>query len=108
MNEYARSSFGLGALPLLSDAITRSVSSENPTGEKGKGGMAVPNSADPNLPHSGYAVDLGRGWKVRPFEPLPSGQTVTLMDGEGPGVVQHIWMTLVAEPSLRHHNPSPF
>ena len=30
----------LGNLPLLSDARSRSISAENPTGEKGKGGMA--------------------------------------------------------------------
>ena len=31
--------FGLGSLPLMSDAQTRSISPENPTGEKGKGAM---------------------------------------------------------------------
>ena len=31
---------GLGALPLMTSARTRSISAENPTGEKGKGGMA--------------------------------------------------------------------
>ncbi len=31
---------GLGNLALLSDAKTRSIGPENPTGEKGKGGMA--------------------------------------------------------------------
>ena len=93
MNDYLRTGFGLGALPLLSNAVTRSISAENPTGEKGKAGMAIPDLGDPGLPHSGYAVDLGQGWKVRPFEPLPAGQTVTLMDVAGPGVIQHIWMT---------------
>ena len=34
---------GLGALPLITNARTRSISAENPTGEKGKGGMAVPD-----------------------------------------------------------------
>ncbi|MEI7836386.1 MAG: hypothetical protein WCK05_08230 [Planctomycetota bacterium] len=30
------------SLPLLTQARTRSISAENPTGEPGKGGMAVP------------------------------------------------------------------
>ena len=50
--------FGLANLPILTDAQTRSVSAENPTGEKGKGGMAVPNPADPSLPFSKAASDL--------------------------------------------------
>ena len=58
---------GLGALPILNDARTRSVCPENPTGEKGKGAMAIPNVGDPDLPHSAAAADLGKGWKVRPF-----------------------------------------
>lgn len=92
MNTSAGLHLGLGSLPLLSEARTRSVSPENPTGAKGMGGMAVPNLADPELPHSGAAVDLGQGWKVRPFLKPKAGETVTLMDVDGPGVVQHIWM----------------
>jgi len=41
----------------------------------------------------GPARDLGRGWKVRPFITLPPGQVTTIMDVEGPGIVQQIWMT---------------
>ena len=56
---------GLSGLPLLSGARTRSVCPENPTGEKGKGAMAIP---DPEtLPFSTAASDLGQGWKVNPF-----------------------------------------
>ena len=85
---------GLGGLPLLGGARTRSVSPENPTGEKGKGGMAVP---DPDkLPFSAAASNLGQGWKVDPFRTVKSGETVTIMDVDGPGVIQHIW--LVADP----------
>ncbi len=93
--------FGLGRLPLLSNATTRSISAENPTGEKGRGGTRVPNPEDPDLPHSAAAVDLGQGWKVRPFQPLPAGQTVTLMDVTGPGIIQHIWMAMAAGPDIR-------
>jgi len=62
--------YGLGTLPLLIPAETRSVCPENPTGEKGKGGMAIPNPADPDLPFSKAAEDLGQGWKVRPSSGL--------------------------------------
>jgi len=84
--------YGLGTLPLLIPAETRSVCPENPTGEKGRGGMAIPNPADPDLPFSKAAEDLGQGWKVRPFTRLKGRETVTIMDVEGPGVIQHIWM----------------
>jgi hypothetical protein len=92
MNDSMGFSFGLSSLPLLTSARTRSVSAENPTGGKGLGGMAIPNPADPDLPHSGAASDLGQGWKVRPFVKPRAGQTLTLMDVAGPGVIQHIWM----------------
>jgi hypothetical protein len=54
--------------------------------------MAIPDPENPDLPHSGAAADLGQGWKVRPFLKPKAGETVTLMDVEGPGVIQHIWM----------------
>ena len=70
---------GLGALPLLSDAETRSISAENPTGEKGAGATAENH--------------LGAGWKGRPCISLKNDETVTLADIKGPGVIQHIWIT---------------
>ena len=94
---------GLGSLPMLSDATTRSISAENPAGEKGKGGMAVPNPDDPNLPNSAAALYLGQGWKVRPFQPVPAGQTVTLMDVAGPGVIQYIWMAVAKRPDVKQY-----
>jgi len=78
---------GLGMLPMLSNAQTRSISGENPTGEKGNGAKAVPAPDSP-------ASELGKGWKVRPWIPLPAGQTVTLADIKGPGIIQHIWLTI--------------
>jgi hypothetical protein len=84
---------GLGTLPLLSTARTRSVCAENPTGGKGQGGKAVPDPSEKEYPLSGRAADeLGQGWKVRPFLRVNRGQTATLMDVAGPGVIQHIWM----------------
>ena len=83
---------GLGSLPLLEPWETRSVSPENPTGEKGKGARAVPKVGDPDLPFASAAKDLGQGWKVSPFLKPKAGQTVTIMDAAGPGFIQHIWM----------------
>lgn len=77
----------LGTLPLLRNSETRSISAENPKGEKGMGATAVPDEAN-------AASALGTGWKVRPAITLPKGQTVTLADIAGPGVIQHIWMTV--------------
>ena len=89
----SNSDFSLGSLPFLSDAESFSISPENPTGEKGKGGMAIPNPDDPDLIFSDRAAHLGQGWKVRPFIKPAAGETVTIMDFEGPGIIQHIWMT---------------
>jgi hypothetical protein len=76
----------LGNLSRLSKAQTRSISAENPTGEKGKGAMA---EADPKGP----ARELGRGWKCRPYITIEAGQEVTIADITGPGAIQQIWMT---------------
>jgi hypothetical protein len=84
---------GLGSLPLLGRGRTRSVSAENPTGEKGKGGMAIPNPTEPKPAASARAADdLGQGWKVRPFIRLNARETAVLMDVVGPGIIQHIWI----------------
>ena len=68
------------------------VSPENPTGEKGSGGKAIPNPADPDLYYSKASVDLGQGWEVRPFVKPKAGQTITIMDVDGPATIEHIWM----------------
>ncbi|MFN3465464.1 MAG: glycoside hydrolase family 172 protein [Terricaulis sp.] len=79
---------GLGTLSRLSHAQTRSISPENFTGEKGKGGMSTDG------PAAGRAKDLGQGWKISPFVVVPPGETFELANIEGPGAVQQIWMTL--------------
>jgi hypothetical protein len=76
----------LGNLPRLSSAKTRSISAENFTGEKGKGGMAEPG------PDSA-ARDLGRGWKCSPCIRIEPGETRLLADIKEPGAIQHIWVT---------------
>jgi len=102
VNDFRGLNLGLGALPLLgSNVRTRSISAENPTGEKGKGGMAIPKLNDPYLPHADFSIELGQGWKVRPFLKPKSGETVTLMDVEGPGIIQHIW--IATEPTWQGH-----
>src|SRR5262249_50996195 len=77
----------LGNLPRLSPARTRSISPENFTGEKGRGGMAIEGTG------AQAARDLGQGWKVSPSIRIPPGETRVLADIAGAGAVQHIWMT---------------
>lgn len=84
---------GLAGLPMLDNTQTRSISAENMTGEKGKGGMAIPDPSELKPAASARAADsLGQGWKVKPFLRVNAGETVTLMDVDGPGTIQHIWM----------------
>jgi len=77
----------LGNLSRLSNARSRSLSPENFTGEKGKGGMATEGAG------AGAARELGRGWKVSPCIHIEPGKTATLADIAGPGAIQQIWMT---------------
>ncbi|MDR2120763.1 MAG: DUF2961 domain-containing protein [Tannerella sp.] len=85
----------MGNLYRLSNAKTRSVSAENFTGEKGKGGMADPKDRDKqNTANASHAArDLGQGWKVNPYIRVDPGRTFTLAEIEGPGAIQHIWLT---------------
>ncbi len=78
----------LGNLARLSSAKSRSISPENFTGEKGRGGM----SADG--PAANAARGLGQGWKVSPYVIIEPGQVFTLADIEGSGAIQQVWMTL--------------
>ena len=89
--------FGLGSIPLLRDAETRSITAENPDGAKGGGARA--KIGDDEF-CSSCARELGQGWKVRPCITVKKGEAVTLADIKGPGVIQHIWIT-VDEKALR-------
>lgn len=71
----------------LDNTRTRSISAENPTGAPGAGGRATTGTG------AHAARFLGVGWKVSPSILLDDGQTATLADISGPGVVRHIWLT---------------
>ncbi len=59
---------------------SRSITFENPTGAKGKGGTA--------------ASQIGVGRKGAALKSIRPGETVTLCDVKGPGVIRRIWVTL--------------
>ncbi len=60
---------------------SRSITQENPTGEKGAGGKA--------------ASKLGPARKGTPcIRQVKNGETATLMDYHGCGIIRHLWITL--------------
>ncbi len=89
----------LDELYKLDDIESRSVCAENPTGEKGKGGMAdIPESERETHP----ARELGRGWKVRPYLLLNKHETIILADIKGEGELKHLWMVHTGKTSARN------
>ena len=71
----------LGSLMTLRRESSRAINAENPTGEPGRGGIA--------------ASELGPSRKGSPcLRNIPSGETVTLADIDGPGCIRHIWITV--------------
>jgi hypothetical protein len=77
----------LGNLIHTSKSQSRSISPENFTGGKGKAGTAT------NGTGSDAARDLGPGWKISPSVVIKAKSTFTLGQIQGPGSIQHIWMT---------------
>ncbi|OOQ59637.1 glycoside hydrolase family 172 protein [Mucilaginibacter pedocola] len=77
----------MGNIFRTSDAISRSISPENFKGEKGKGGMATTGTG------AGPSRDLGPTWKVSPSVVIKKHTTYTVAEIDGPGAIQHIWMT---------------
>lgn len=69
--------------------ITRSISPENLTGEPGKGGMCP--AEEGSARHA--ARELGTGWKTNPYTVVQAGETITMADIRGMGMVNHIWCT---------------
>lgn len=69
------------SVSLITGGQSRAINGENRRGEKGKGGMA--------------ASDLGPSRKGSPcLRGIQPGDTVELADIEGPGTIQHIWITV--------------
>ena len=87
MSNFSGLGLHLGNLSRLSSAKTRSISPENFTGEKGKGGMATEGTG------AEHARGLGKGWKISPSVRIKPGETFTLGEIEGSGAIQQIWMT---------------
>ncbi len=77
-----------GNLWRLSDAESRTISAENPTGEKG----GACRSADGVGARS--ARNLGIGWKISPYIVAKPDEEYTLADISGSGCIQSMWMTL--------------
>jgi hypothetical protein len=69
--------------------ITRSISPENLTGEPGKGGMCPAEEGSARR----AARELGTGWKTNPYTVVQAGETITMADIRGMGMVNHIWCT---------------
>jgi hypothetical protein len=93
----------LSGLARLSNARSRSISYENVTGEKGRGGMMTIEEGHAEsrriaeltgtkpAPHA--AVDLGTGWKIAPAVMIAPGETFLIADIDGPGAIQQMWLT---------------
>ena len=86
-------SVSLKNLYQLSNAKTRSISPENFTGNKGEGGMATLEEGSA----AKAARNLGQGWKVNPYIRIEPNEDFTLAEIEGPGIINHIWMTPVGD-----------
>lgn len=81
--------YDLQNLTVLKSAKSRSISPENPTGAPGQGGMCPLELGSAKL----AARDLGIGWKVNPHAILQPGEVLEIAAIDGPGVINHIWLT---------------
>ncbi len=79
----------ISSLSRLDGRRTRSICAENPTGEKGRGGMATLE----NGVAARAARDLGTGWKVNPYIILKPHEARVIADISGSGEIDHIWIT---------------
>ncbi len=87
MAEFNGLGMNMGNLSRLSNAVSRSISPENFTGEKGKGGMATEGTG------ANVARGLGQGWKISPSVRIQPGETFEVADIQGQGAIQQIWLT---------------
>ena len=86
---YDGLSNNLSNMFMLSNARSRSISPENPTGEPGRGGACKLEDGSAR----NAARDLGTGWKVNPYIVMEPGNTYEIADITGPGCINHIWLT---------------
>jgi len=82
----------LATMSLLSDVESRSICSENRSGQRAGGAREDVKRDEAGNP-TGAARELGKGWKVHPCDRISAGETMVLADIEGPGAIQQIWMT---------------
>jgi hypothetical protein len=87
MSDFNGLGMNLGNLSRMSKAVTRSICPENFNGEKGKAGMATEGTG------ATKARGLGQGWKISPSITIEPGECRVIADIDGPGAIQHIWMT---------------
>lgn len=81
---------GLSSLPMAKHGKSRAINAENPTGEKGRGGMA--------------ASPLGPSRKGAPcIRGLAPDSVTTLAEIEGPGIINHIWITVTDKTEADFH-----
>lgn len=76
-------------LSKMEKKVSRSISPENYTGAKG-GGARIPQAEGSAAV---AARELGTGWKCNPFIVLRPGETFTIADIGGSGIIEHIWLT---------------
>ena len=84
--EFNGINLSLGNLSLLSNAQSRCITAENPTGKPGKGGIATTGFAERQ------SSELGQGWKVNPAITIAAGETAVIADIKGMGTIQSMWM----------------
>lgn len=77
----------LTTLSRVTKAKSRSITAENPTGEKAGGARATKGFAELQ------SSELGEGWKVSPALYLQPNSTTVLADIKDMGIIQSIWMT---------------
>jgi hypothetical protein len=71
----------------LTRAESRTITAENPSGQRGGGARATEGTG------ADAARDLGVGWKVSPSRAIAPGETLPLAAIEGQGLIEHIWVT---------------
>ncbi len=86
-NKFDGLNVNMDNLYMTSDAKSRSISPENFSGEKGKGGMATTGTG------MNASRDLGKGWKVSPSVVIKAHTTFTVAEINASGAIKHIWMT---------------